>query len=254
MLDMFLARVQATLGHNFVGLYLHGSLACGDFDPQTSDIDFVVVTANESLTEMLPVLGAMHACITASGLDCAAKLEGPYIPRQALRRYDPKNAQHPSLRVDGSFGVDQYGSDWVIQRHIIREQGIVLAGPAPHTLIDPVQPDELRRAEQAMLVEWWAPQLDDPIRLVSPEYQAYATLTMCRALYTLQYATVVSKRVAARWAQEKLGEPWAAVIGRALEWRCGAQSGNMDDKTDLIRYALERAQQFEGPKVAAQDS
>jgi hypothetical protein len=43
------------------------------------------------------------------------------------------------------------------------------------------------------------------------EYQAYAILTMCRALYTLQHGTVVSKSVAARWAQEVLGERWAAL-------------------------------------------
>jgi hypothetical protein len=32
---------------------------------------------------------------------------------------------------------------WVIHRHMLREHGVVLAGPPPHTLIDPVQPDEL---------------------------------------------------------------------------------------------------------------
>jgi predicted nucleotidyltransferase len=44
VLDLLLVKVQATLAHNFVALYLHGSLACGDFELQTNDIDFVVVT------------------------------------------------------------------------------------------------------------------------------------------------------------------------------------------------------------------
>ena len=131
----------------------------------------------------------------------------------------------------------------------------MLAGPAPHTLIDPVRSDDLRRAEQATLVEWWSQQLDNPMRLVNPEYQSYATVTMWRALYTLQFGTVVSKRVAARWAQEALGERWAVVIGRALEWRWGAQSDNMDDTLDFIRYALlERAQQLDSSADAAQGS
>src|SRR5215210_4472239 len=42
-----LAGVQAALGEQFVGLYLHGSLANGDFAPGRSDIDFLVVTESE---------------------------------------------------------------------------------------------------------------------------------------------------------------------------------------------------------------
>jgi hypothetical protein len=121
---------------------------------------------------MLPALEAMHARITANGLKWATKLEGSYIPQQALRRYDPTHAQHPALRVDGSFGADGYGSDWVIQCHVVREQGIVVAGPAPQTLIEPVLPNELRQAALATLHEWWSPQLHDPVRLHSSEYQA----------------------------------------------------------------------------------
>ena len=142
VLHVLLSDVQTIIGNHFIGMYLHGSLATGDFDSQRSDIDFVVVTDTELPDEMLPALEAMHARITASGRKWAAKLEGAYIPRQALRRYDPTNALHPSLRVDGSFGVDHYGSDWVIQSHSLRERGVVLAGRAPQTLIDPVQPDE----------------------------------------------------------------------------------------------------------------
>ena len=247
VLHVLLSGVQTILGNHFIGMYVHGSLASGDSDSQRSDIDFVVVTADELPDEMLPALEAMHARITASGLKWAAKLEGSYIPQQALRRYNPTHAQHPSLRVDGSFGVDQHGSDWVIQRHIIREKGIVVAGPAPQTLIDPVQLNELWRAVLATLREWWSQQLHNPVRLHSREYQAYAILTMCRAFYTLQYGIVVSKPVAARWAQEALGEQWAALIERALAWRHDAQSDNMNETLDFIRYTLERGQQFEMP-------
>jgi predicted nucleotidyltransferase len=247
LLQALLSDVQTVLGHHFVGLYVFGSLASGDFEPQRSDIDFVVVTADELPDELLPALEAMHARLTASGFKWATKLEGSYIPQRALRRYDPTRAQHPALRVDGSFHVDGHGSDWVIQRHVIREQGVVLAGPPPQTLIDPLQPNDLRRAALATLREWWAPQLQDHTRLRSREYQAYATLTMCRVLYTLEFGTVVSKSIATRWAQQVLGEPWAALIERALAWPRGAQPGQLDETLDFIRYALERSGQFELP-------
>jgi hypothetical protein len=124
---------------------------------------------------------------------------------------------------------------------------VVVAGPAPQTLIDPIQPNGLRRAALAILREWWSPQLHDPARLHNSEYQAYAILTMCRALYTLQHGIVVSKPVAARWAQEVLGESWAALIERVLAWRHGAQLDHLNETLDFIRYTLERGQQFEIP-------
>ena len=251
LLHELLSGVRAVLGPQFVGLYVHGSLASGDFDPQRSDIDFVVVTAIELPDEMFPALEAMHARLTASGLKWATRLEGSYIQQQALRRYDPAHARHPALRVDGSFDVDHHASDWVLQSHVLREKGIAVAGPAPQTLIDPVQPDDLRRAALGILQEWWLPQLDDPARLHSSEYQAYAVLTMCRVLYTLQHGTVVPKAVAAHWAQEELGERWAALIGRALAWRQDAPFDELDETLDSIRHTIERAQQFEIPAQKA---
>ena len=46
MLDTLLAEARTVLGDQLVALYLYGSLASGDFNPHSSDIDFVVVTAD----------------------------------------------------------------------------------------------------------------------------------------------------------------------------------------------------------------
>jgi hypothetical protein len=60
--------------------------------------------------------------------------------------------------------------------------------------------------------------LEDPtwLREHGSEYHAYAIMTMCRALYTLDNGTIVSKPVAARWVQGKLGEDWSKVIDQAI--------------------------------------
>ncbi|HKZ82363.1 MAG TPA: aminoglycoside adenylyltransferase domain-containing protein [Anaerolineae bacterium] len=242
VLHELLSGVQSILGNHFIGMYLYGSLAIGDFNPHRSDIDFVVVTAAELPDEMLPTLDAMHVRIAAGGSTWAAELEGSYIPQRALRRYDPAQARHPHMDMGGDLRVEQHDSDWVIQRHILREHGVVLAGPAPHTLIDPVVPDELRQAVLDTLRGWWAPMLDDPARLHSPRYQVYAVLTMCRMIYTLRHGTVVSKSVAARWAQDTLGGRWTELIERASAWRNGMPFDHLSETLDLIRYTLERSQ------------
>jgi hypothetical protein len=84
------------------------------------------------------------------------------------------------------------------------------------------------------LREWWAPMLQDPDpRLHGGEYQAYAVLTMCRALYTLRHGDVVSKTAAARWAQEALGQPWEGLIERALAWRRDELSSGESSVLDM---------------------
>lgn len=244
VLDQLLSGVQDILGEHFVGLYLYGSLASGDFNLETSDIDFLVVTADELPPEIIPSLEEMHARLTASPLKWAAKLEGTYIPRHAIRRYNRNNLARPCIN-EGRFYLAGQGSDWVIQRHIIREQGVVVAGPAPQTLIDPVSAKDIQWSVLAFLRGWWAPMLKEPKRLQSSEYQAYAVVTMCRVLYTLQIGTIASKPVAARWAQESLDQRWAGLIEEALSWRPGVTMDKFDDTLDFIRYAVESGREFD---------
>lgn len=241
VLDLFLANVRPVLGDRFIALYVHGSLAGGDFTPQRSDIDFVVVTDGELPDETFRGLAEMHTLLSTSGLKWAKKLEGSYIPRSALRRHQPGNNHFPALRVDGTFAVDQHGPDWVIQLHILRERGIPLAGPPPASLIDPVQPDELRQAVRETLKEWWLPQLDNTTWLQTSEYQAYAVLTMCRILYTLERGAVAAKTAAGRWAGETQEPRWSELIAWALAWpdRLTDNRDRLAEVLDFIRYTAE---------------
>ncbi len=247
LLHELLLRVQSVLGAQFIGLYLHGSLAYGDFEPRRSDIDFLVVTKDALPSDAIAALQSMHARLTASGMKWVDVLEGSYIPQQALRQFDPLDCHHPALRVDGSFDIDGHGSEWIIQRYIIREKGITLAGPAPQTLIDIVTPQQLRDAAAGILFEWWEPQLTDHSRLISDEYQAYAVLTMCRALYTFEFATVGSKPVAACWAQGTDDKRWSTLIDNALRWHHGATMDALPETLAFIRYTIRRAREFDKP-------
>jgi len=242
VLHAFRRDVEAILGSRCVGIYLFGSLALGDFSPErTSDIDFLVVTADAIPQPMLDALAAMHAGMLASGLAWATELEGAYIPLAPLRRYRPDDARHPMVERHERLEVKQHDSDWVIHRHVLRERGVTVAGPPPDTLIDPITPDELRQAAVDCLRGWWAPMLDDPTRLHDPWYQAYAVLTMCRILETLEQGTVTSKPAAARWARQALGDRWATLIERALTRGRGEPFDHLEETMDFIRYARDRS-------------
>lgn len=240
VLQMLLDGAQSALGEHFVGLYLYGSLAGGDFNPQTSDIDFLVVTDADLSDELVRDLEALHVRLWNSGLKWAAKLEGAYVPLHALRRYDPDSAPCPTIN-EGRFYLDKQGSDWIIQRYILRQYDAVVCGPSLQSSIDPVTPGDLRRAVAGVLREWWQPMLDNPTWIRNREYEAYATLTMCRALYALEHGDIVSKRVAARWALQTLDERWAELIDRAAAWPQEPQPDSLSETLALIRFAIERA-------------
>ena len=241
LLNNFLTSVRHILGDAFTGLYLGGSLASGDFNVESSDIDFTVVTTHEVSTGMLRALQSLHMRL-ATESKWGAKLEGAYVPLAAFRRYDPAHSHYPNVSVGGHCAIEGHGSNEAIQLWTIREHGIALAGPDPRTLIDPVQPDELRQAVRGILREWWAPQLQDPFRLARREYQAYATLTMCRMRYTLAHGAIVSKPRAAQWAQAELDARWKLLIERALAWPHDDISDEADYEETLkfIRETLEK--------------
>lgn len=242
VLELLLTSVQRILGRRLVGFYLYGSLASGDFDPRTSDIDFLVVTTGRLPAEKVEALQRMHMHILSSGLQMAAKLEGCYLPRRAVRRFNPADPPYPSIN-EGQFYLGRQGSDWIIQRRVLREQGVVLAGPHPRELIDPVAPDEIKAAVRAILAEWWAPLLADTARLAREDYQVYAVLSMCRALYALRDGEIVSKPTAARWAQAELGQPWAGLIADALFWHHDRPFDRLKEVQAIIRLVLERAKE-----------
>lgn len=241
LLQQLLIAVQAVLNEQFVGLYLTGSLAIGDFNPHRSDIDFVVVTTNVLDKKTVTALAAMHTRLRNSGAFWAARLDGDYVPQAALRRYDPIQARYPHLGDDGHFAVEQQGGGAVIQYHTLRESGIVLAGPPIQPRIDPISADELRQAALEILVNWWQPKLADSAILNGDDYQVYAVLTMCRMLYTLRFGEIVSKPVAARWALGVVDGRFTTLIQQADAWQNGMPFDKLDETVDFIRYTLAAA-------------
>ncbi len=241
-LDLLLSNMQAVLEDRLVGLYLGGSLALGDFDPQRSDIDFVAVTADELPPETVAALEKMHTRLWDTGSKWARKLDGSYVPQQVLRRWTPDQAPCPFVEEDG-FEITKQGSA-VIQRHIIREHGVVVAGPDPRALIDPVDADGLRSAMRDMLEKWWQPLLDDPDWLRASQNQPFAILTMCRTLYILEHGVVASKPVAAQWGQQAMSEQWTALIEWALAWPPDTKSNHLVSTLNLIQYTLNRYERY----------
>lgn len=236
IISLMLTKAQGGLQEQFVGMYLYGSLATGDFNLLTSDIDFAIVTENFLPEKTIACLESMHKEIWAAPLKWAQKLEGSYLPKNLIRRHDPNGQPCPTVN-EGAFYLDRRGSDWIIQRHVIRECGVVIAGPDPKTLIDPVSPEEIRQAVLGVLKEWWFPMLENPAWLKDrgSVYHAYAVISMCRALHAIEHGTIVSKPAAARWAAEKFPE-WNLLIRKAEVAQHSSQGEFLMETLEFMKF------------------
>jgi predicted nucleotidyltransferase len=244
ILQELLEGIQSVLGEHLMGMYLEGSLANGDFD-QDSDIDFVAVTDVEVNEDLFSSLQSMHDRIATLDSPWAIQLEGSYLSREALRRYDPANDIHPNIERGAGerLKLVRHQEVWNVHRHILRERGITILGPDPKTLIDPVTPNDLKRAMLPALSGWATYLLNHPDEIRHRGYQSYIVLTLCRILYTLQSGEVASKLKSANWAKKAIGETWKPLIEDAWEGRHASQMppdpAALRQTQDFIKYTLE---------------
>ena len=255
------------LADNFVGAYLQGSFAVGDFS-EFSDCDFIIVTARDIRLEELPAFQALHAGI--HDLPYAywrTGLEGSYVPAAILRRWsetprdppgEPRGPDWGDPGMSGSparaypFWYLDHGSKTLVRsehdntqvvRWCLREKGVTLAGPPPRTLIDPVPPAALR-AEVRQTMDLCLSLGLRPMELVA--WQAFWVGLFCRMLHTLATGAVWSKKASMAWAQAALDPAWSGLIARAADVRKGdtAQSGAAADPAEIeatrafARYAV----------------
>jgi len=254
--------IQAVLGDNFIGAYLQGSFALGDWDT-FSDVDFVVAIEHEVSEAHLAALQAMHARIYMLESHWAMHLEGSYIPREILRHKEflrrADSVRTPLQYLDNTFSrlVLSDHDNTLVVRWVTRERGIILAGPDPKILIDPVPPDDLCQEVLAILRNWAEQIFADPAQINNRFYQPYAVLSYCRMLYTLHTVTVGSKPAAARWAQETLEARWRDLIQRArderaypsLRVRQPADAEDFKRTLEFIAYALEVSREWDADAI-----
>jgi len=239
-LQILLDNVQSVLGDYFTGMYLYGSLASGDFDPERSDIDPLVVTSEELPENLISDLEVMHKRIYESGSGWAKKMSGAYIPLDAIRKYDSTGPACPLFNRD-EFLVARPDIDWVIHRYILYTSGIVIAGPPLQSIIDPVRPEQMREAALVLLRNDWPRWIHNPDFFNGIGYQPFVVLTMCRASYTMKHGDAVSKRQSAEWVIANSDRKWTELIKQAMAWHYGDPPGDIRQTQEFMRYVLKEA-------------
>lgn len=245
--------IQAVLGGTFVGAYLQGSFAVGDFD-EHSDVDWIVAAEEELSDEQVTALQALHGRIF--DLDCrwAQHLEGSYFPKDVLRDCSQRGRSLWYLDNGKQSLIESDHCNTIVVRWVVREHGIALAGPSPETLVDPIPVGALRQEILETMTDWGQQILAEPDRINNWFYQTFAVLSYCRMLHDLHTGRIGSKRAGAEWAKATLDPSWAGLIDRAwdgrpnpsLSVRQPADPQDFQRTLEFIRYTIAAAKEGGG--------
>jgi hypothetical protein len=210
--DEVARRVADVLGDRLVGVWLVGSGAVGDYDPERSDIDVqAVATGRLPLDERKQLVGRLeHDALPnpARGLEFVLyardDLADPRGPRYQLNLNSGARMDHQV-----SYDADDDPQFWfTLDVSIARQTAQPLLGP-PAAEVFPEPPRSSVAAAAVEALDFWA-------ELPGAGHQA--VLTACRSWAWATDGVWRSKGESARWAIERTA---AGLVEWALQARTG---------------------------------
>ena len=218
VLERFVGAIGKALGDTFVGAYLQGSFALGDYD-EHSDADFIVAVCEDLTVEQVERLQRVHHDIFEMPAAWAKHLEGSYFPLALLRSRAASGAPLWYLDHGSRALVRSSHCNTLLVRVVLREHGVTLAGRPVAELLDPIPVDALGREIRQTMAHWARDILNDPAPYRNRFYQGYIVLSYARMLHDLVEGRPGSKRAGAEWAKQALGPQWRDLIDRAWATR-----------------------------------
>lgn len=213
-LDDLVAQIESNLEPgNLHGAYLYGSLARGGFVEGNSDLDLLVVLVEPAGPNELLRLRRMHETFELSHAAWRDRIEVQYVAKDALATFRTEPYAMAVISPGEKFHAITAGADWMQNWYDVQQCGRILRGPAATTLFPRISADEFVAAIRVYVAEHRERANRMTMRRGA---QAYAILTMCRALFTCQTRRQVTKSDAALWAVERFPE-WREVIESAVE-------------------------------------
>ncbi|MGZ0146671.1 nucleotidyltransferase domain-containing protein [Kribbella sp. WER1] len=205
LLDGFVTSVRAVA--DVKAVWLHGSLALGDYQVGRSDLDAIVVVSEPPP----PFVAEIHQELIRS-YPLADKLHCSYMTDLA-----DLNVRHPTFAHQRYF-------DRPVTPVTRRELAIgnrTLFGPPPAELLPPVTDDELFEFVRRDLREFWLPATRKRSNWYADIWVDLSLLTIARAHVTLATGDLITKR-AALDILPRLGAP-ADVVEDIRRRRYGSE-------------------------------
>ena len=222
--------IETTLGSNFIGFYVSGSLVMGSWNEKSSDRDFLVVTQTPLSPEDSSALGNLHARLAT---DKTAKLlEGEYIDIDNLRKKD--FTINVGTVVDGHFMPSypcKLSADNIL---CFLKYGKDILGKPFKELNVEVSIEELRNAVRTMLKE-----SEKKLSTANDFRSLFGILIdSLRSIYTLRTNDLPTKQAALQLNKDILKKDLFENIDAYLANRIPSFDISNEDLNSLIKYGL----------------
>lgn len=262
VLEDHAGRIQQVLGDTFIGFYLQGSLAIGDFD-LTSDVDFVVITKEDLSQDQVDAVQKVHVQTYSQDSRWVKHMEYSFFPLPLFRAHSsPYKNGHADASEErklwyfdnGSQAIEKSDHDnTLVTRWTVREKGKVIIGPDPKTLLGLIDPDDLRREIKETLIGWGPELIKNPEPFKNRFYQAFFVLNYCRVLQDLEEGRITSKLEGINWAKQHLDPKWIPLIDYCwkerqdtqISIRQPADPNIYNQVIDFVRYAVKKGTNFQ---------
>ena len=235
-LDQAVALFKEELGDNLAGIYLHGSLAMGCFNPATSDIDLLIVVCDKLKREVSQRL-AKKVVAFHDSLPNPRGIELSIVLKTYLKSFvypTPFEFHYSDLHLERYRTDENYlcgGFDDVdLAAHfaVVYHRGITLYGDSVQEAFLPVD----RQYYLNSILE----DIEDAPRSIV-DNPKYYTLNLCRVLYFLREEYVSSKKEGGEWGLGALPSKYHGLLKTCLDEYSGAASSNTCDSSLLIDFA-----------------
>jgi predicted nucleotidyltransferase len=219
-LDELVRGLGEVLGDELVGVYLHGSLALGCFNPALSDVDVLMVTRRPLRSDRRDVLRTLFARV-------------PRLELHSLSESDLTAWRHPAhydLHYDTKQRLFGPGEDHDLAAHfvVVRHRGATLVGPGPADVFPEVPWEDYEDSLRRDLA--WCREHGTEV---------YAVLSPARIWATLTDGSVHSKASGAAWALERAPAEFHPLLRQAHEtYRTG------DRQVEFAREEVSRFADF----------
>jgi hypothetical protein len=226
VLDEYVALLHDALPGLLAGMYLHGSLALGAFDPKLSDIDCITITSRRCTAADIDSLRAIHNTLLRRYPQ--AQLEGSYLQWHDLGRFEDTISPHPHIH-DGILHASGYHDVNAVTWWILKHRGITVVGPPAEHLDIEVDWEDLIAQMHRNMNTYWASFTTSPQRmalLLSDYGIQWTVLGILRQFYTFREHAITSKTGAGIYGLAHTPRQWRRLIQEAIDIRAGAATSS----------------------------